>query len=77
MTSKDSAQTPKRQFRVSKRVWIGLFIAVLALAFIFQNREVAVITLLFFQVKAAQWITLLTLFLVGLGTGWLIFRPQR
>ena len=56
---------------------MGLTIAVLALAFIFQNRDAVVVNLLVFQIKSAQWIALMSIFLVGLGTRWLVFKPRK
>lgn len=76
MAGKESEHAPKPRFRVPPRVWVGLAIAVLALAFIFQNRDAVVVNLLMIQIKSAQWISLLTIFLVGLGTGWLVFKPR-
>ena len=72
----DSKQDSPR-FRVPPRVWVGLAIAVLALAFIFQNRDPVVVNLLVFQITSAQGVALLSIFLVGLGTGWLVFRPRK
>lgn len=77
MASKDSEQDSRRRFRVPPRVWVGLVIAVLALAFIFQNRGTVVVNLLVFQIKSAQWIALLSIFLIGVGTGWLVFKPRK
>lgn len=76
MADTGTGTASKRRFHVSPRVWIGLVIAVMALTFIFQNRDMSEINVLLFRVQAAQWVTLLGIFLVGLGTGWLIFRPR-
>lgn len=77
MANNAAPEGAPRRFQVSPRVWVGLAIAVLALAFIFQNRDVVVTNLLVFQIKAAQWVTLLSIFLVGMATSWLIFHRRK
>lgn len=60
----------------SPRFWVGLGIAVLAVAFILQNRHDAVINLLAATVSAPLWLVLSLVFLAGGATGWLVKRRK-
>lgn len=61
----------------SPRMWLGLVIAVLVVAFILQNPQPARIELLTFQFTSPLWATLLAVFMAGLATGLLWARRQR
>ncbi|MDO5736886.1 MAG: hypothetical protein Q4P15_10475 [Propionibacteriaceae bacterium] len=77
MATNGTTEAKPNRFRVTPRMWVGLAIAVIALAFIFQNRDPVVTQLLVFRIEAAHWVTLLAIFLVGMGTSWLIFHRQK
>ena len=66
-----------RGLATNPRVWLGVVIAVLAIAFILQNRDSVQVDLLTFQFSAPQWVTLLVVFLAGLATGLLWSRRKR
>lgn len=59
------------------RLWLGLALAVIAVAFIVQNRDPVAINLFSLEVAAPQWLTLSVLFGFGLITGLLWGRRQR
>ena len=61
----------------SPRTWVGIVIAILAIAFILQNRQSVAIQLLVFTMQAPQWITLSVVFLAGFVTCWLIARRRK
>lgn len=61
----------------SPRTWFGILIAVLAFAFIVQNRQRVGIDLLMFTVQTPLWIALTGVFLAGFVTCWLIARKRR
>lgn len=63
-------------FLRSPRTWAGIVIAILAFAFIVQNRQRVGIDLLVFSVQAPLWITLTGVFLAGVVTCWLISRRR-
>lgn len=58
------------------RVWLGVAIAVVAIAFIAQNREPVVSNLFMLKFTAPAWLTLSIVFILGLATGWLIKRRR-
>lgn len=77
MARTDTDHAPKRPFWLAPRVWIALAIAAAAILFILQNRDIVVVQLLMFQIKAPNWITLLTIFVAGMGTAWLLSRRRQ
>ena len=58
------------------RVWLGVAIAVVAFAFIAQNRDPVVSNLFMLQFTAPAWLTLTLVFVLGLATGWLVKRRR-
>jgi lipopolysaccharide assembly protein A len=62
--------------RISLSMWVGIVVAVLALIFVFQNRESATVDFFWVSVRAPQWFTLLMVFLVGWITGVLMMRGR-
>ena len=58
------------------RVWLGVAIAVVAFAFIAQNRDPVVSNLFMLQFTAPAWLTLTLVFLLGMATGWLVKRRR-
>ncbi len=58
------------------RVWLGVAIAVVAFAFIAQNRDPVVTNLFMLQFTAPAWLTLTLVFLLGMATGWLVKRRR-
>lgn len=58
------------------RVWLGVAIAVLVLAFILQNRDPVVSNLFMLEFTAPAWLTLTIVFVLGLLTGWLTGRRR-
>lgn len=77
MAASGQGPTKSRVSRVPPRVWLGFVLAVIALAFVFQNMEDVTTSILVFRVKGPQWIVLLSVFVVGVVTGWLAFRRRR
>ena len=75
--SADGGKGRWQELAKNPRIWLGLAIAVLAIAFILQNRESVQVDLLTFQFSAPQWVTLLVVFLAGLATGLLWSRRKR
>jgi len=61
----------------SPRTWVGVAIAVLAIAFILQNRQPVAINLLMLGVTAPLWTALTGVFVAGLATGWLVSRRRK
>jgi uncharacterized integral membrane protein len=72
------SDTPKsgNGFLRSPRTWVGVVIAVLAIAFILQNRQIVGIQVLALTFQAPLWITLTGVFLAGAATCWLISRRR-
>jgi uncharacterized membrane protein YciS (DUF1049 family) len=64
-------------FVISPRVWLGLAIAAIALAFILQNRQPVAINLLLLSLTAPLWTALTGIFAAGLATGWLLSRRRK
>lgn len=62
---------------VTPRRVAGLVIAVLALAFILQNRDPVSTNLLMFEFRSPLWVTLLVVFVAGAAVGWLLQRGRR
>ena len=60
----------------NQRVWLGVAIAVVAFAFIAQNRDPVVSNLFMLQFTAPAWLTLTLVFLLGMATGWLVKRRR-
>ena len=58
------------------RVWLGVAFAVVAFAFIAQNRDPVVSNLFMLQFTAPAWLTLTLVFLLGMATGWLVKRRR-
>lgn len=58
------------------RVWLGVVIAVVAIAFIVQNRDPVVSNLFVLEFTAPAWLTLTVVFVLGLLTGWLTARRR-
>ncbi len=76
MSDDQIRRSPWEELARSPRVWLGLAIAVLAIAFITQNRDPVTINLLFLKMTMPQWVTLLIIFLAGGATGFLL-RSRR
>ncbi len=66
-----------RGLETNPRVWLGVVIAVLAIAFILQNRAPAQVDLLSFTFTAPQWTTLTIMFVAGMATGFLLRRKRN
>lgn len=64
-------------FAITPKMVIGLVIAVIALAFILQNRDEVVINLLVFRFGAPLWLALLGIFVLGVAAGWLVKRSRK
>ncbi len=62
--------------QISPRVWVGVAIAVVALAFILQNRQAVSINILLISLMAPLWTALVGVFAAGLATGWLVSRRK-
>lgn len=62
---------------VPPRVWLALVLLVLAVVFILQNRQDAVIQLFMIVVTAPLWITLVACTAIGILIGALIGRRRR
>ncbi len=58
------------------RVWLGVVIAVVVIAFIVQNRDPVVSSLFTLNFTAPAWLTLTVVFVLGLLTGWLTARRR-
>lgn len=58
------------------RVWLGVAIAVVAIAFIAQNRDPVVSNLFMLQFTAPAWLALSVVFVLGMATGWLVKRRR-
>lgn len=61
----------------SPRMWMGVAVAVLAVAFIVQNRQSVAIDLLMLTVSAPMYMALSGVFLAGLATCWLMTRRRK
>jgi len=72
MSDDTNRGTTMEELAKSPRVWIGVIVAVVAIAFIAQNRDAVTINLFSIRVTAAQWLTLSILFLAGCATGFLL-----
>ncbi len=70
-TRKDSSGV-----RISPRLIAGAILTVLALIFVFQNRNTASLDFLFFHLDWALWIVLLITLLVGIAIGWFTARRR-
>ena len=75
--SVDSGNGRWQELAKNPRIWLGLGIAVLVVAFIVQNRDSVQLDLLTFQVSAPQWVALSVVFVAGLATGLLWSRRKR
>ena len=64
-------------FQLTPRRIIGLLIAVVAIAFILQNRDTVSTNLLVFEFRAPMWVTLLIVFVAGAAAGWLLQRRRK
>lgn len=71
----DSKKSP--DFLRSPRFWVGVVIALIALAFILQNRQSVDTQLLMLTFSSPLWITLAGVFLAGFVTCWLIARRRQ
>lgn len=77
MASTHRASSGSTGITLTPRRLVGLAIAVLALAFILQNRAAVSTNLLMFEFRAPLWVTLLVVFLAGAAVGWLLQRGRR
>ncbi|MCM3660537.1 LapA family protein [Georgenia satyanarayanai] len=66
----------ERTGRVEPSTWVGLALAVLAIAFVVQNRGEVRIELFWLSVGAPMWLVLLLIFLVGWAVGALVRRRR-
>ncbi len=66
----------QRTGRVEPSTWVGLALAVLAIAFVVQNRGEVRIELFWLNVGAPMWLVLLLIFLVGWAVGGLVRRRR-
>ncbi len=71
-----TSNEPKRRRSVEPSTWVGVALAVLAIAFVVQNRATVTIQLFWVQVGAPQWLVLLAIFVVGWAVGALV-RHRR
>lgn len=71
--SKDDA---RRTRTVEPSTWVGLALAVVAIAFVVQNRATVQIQLFWLSVAAPMWLVLLAVFAVGWLVGALVRRRR-
>lgn len=64
-------------FQLTPRRILGLLVAVVAIAFILQNRDTVSTSLFVFEFRAPMWVTLLIVFLAGAAAGWLLQRRRK
>ena len=76
MSDAPNRRSPWEELARSPRVWLGLAIVVLAIAFIAQNRDPVTINLFILKITSPQWLTLAIIFLAGCATGFLL-RSRR
>ncbi|MHA6507793.1 LapA family protein [Tessaracoccus sp. Y1736] len=72
-----STDKPSAGLLRSPRTWVGIALAIVAVAFILQNRQSVAIDLLMLTVTAPMYLALSSMFLAGLVTCWLITRRRR
>lgn len=65
-----------RGWTVAPSTWVGVALAVLAIAFVVQNDQSVTIQLFWLRVGAPMWLVLLVIFLVGWAVGALIRRRR-
>jgi len=68
-TQGTSAKSPAQKRSISPKLVLGLIIAALALAFVFQNTARGHVQFLFFELSAPAWLWLIGLFLAGVVVG--------
>ena len=66
----------ERAGTVAPSTWVGLALAVLAIAFVVQNQGDVRIQLFWFGVGAPMWLVLLAIFAVGWVVGALVRRRR-
>lgn len=66
----------ERTGSVAPSTWVGLALAVLAIAFVVQNQASVRIQLFWLSVGAPMWLVLLAIFLVGWAVGGLVRRRR-
>lgn len=66
-----------RRGTVAPSTWVGLALAVLAIAFVVQNQGTVRIQLFWMYVSAPMWLVLLIIFAVGWAVGALVRRRRR
>lgn len=72
MTQTTNGSSTAKNLVKSPRVWAGVIVAVVAVAFIAQNRDPVTINLFLVSLTSPQWLTLTVLFLAGGATGFLL-----
>lgn len=77
--AKDADRQPYGQHgrRVDARLVVAVVVAVLLLAFVFQNTESVGLHWLFFDFSAPLWVMLAITVVVSLGIGWLLGHRSR
>lgn len=73
----DESRSILRDLLTNPRVWIGLLIAILAIAFIVQNREPVAFHIFAATFMAPHWIMLSAVFLAGLLFGLALRRRKK
>ncbi|MEU4311366.1 LapA family protein [Nocardia sp. NPDC024068] len=70
---------PKKSLlsRITLNQWLALVVTVLAVVFIFANRDRVDIEFLLVTVTSPMWLILLIMFLAGMVAGWLFRRSRR
>ncbi|AHH14866.1 hypothetical protein NONO_c00460 [Nocardia nova SH22a] len=63
--------------RVSPTQWVALILIVLAIIFVFENRDKVSITVLMIDITSPLWLVLLVLFVVGWIAGVLTVRRRN
>ncbi|MGW0177931.1 LapA family protein [Nocardia sp. NPDC003345] len=63
--------------RITPNQWLALVVTVLAVVFIFANRDRVDIEFLLVTITSPMWLILLIMFLAGMVAGWLFRRSRR
>ena len=57
--------------------WVALVLFILTLIFVFQNRSIVSIDLLWINVRSPQWLTISVIFLIGWLCGYFTRRGKN
>lgn len=71
-----NGEDTKRTRAVEPSTWVGVALAVVAIAFVVQNRTTVTIQLFWLSLGAPMWLVLLLIFLVGWAVGALVRRRR-